>query len=332
MAFTKSIVTVAQGTPGLITEPTGFASNVCYLRGRDASVTYSIAAVTGATNYAWTAPSNATIVSGQGTNTVRVKFLNGYTTSTNGDTLRVVASSLCEVAAAVKLAIFASLPTAPSAITIGAIQTDVCNAHKYRYSVPVSATSSVTGYSWSFEGPLYSTMTIDSGSLTSRVLTVTFTSNNTATTADSVKCFYTSSCGNSLARGIKLNNTEVVLGTPSVITEPTAFASNVCSLVGKDTAITYSIAAVANATNYAWTAPSNATIVTGQGTNIVTVKFLNGYTTAAAGDTLSVVVSSPCDVAAAKKIAIFASVPSAPSAITIFGIQTTVCNARKYLY
>ncbi|MCX6292949.1 MAG: T9SS type A sorting domain-containing protein [Sphingobacteriales bacterium] len=332
VASTKSIVTVALGTPGVITEPTAFASNVCSLVGRDTSITYTIPAVAGATNYAWTAPSNATIVSGQGTNTVRVKFLNGYTTSTAGDTLRVVASSQCDVADAVKLAIFASLPTAPSAITIGAIQTDVCNAKKYRYSVPVSTASGFTGYSWSFEGPLFASMTIDSGSLTSRVLTVTFTSNAAATTADSVKCFYTSTCGNSIEKGIKLNNTEVVLGTPGVISEPTAFASNVCSLVGRDTAITYSIAEVANATNYAWTAPSNATIVSGQGTKTVTVKFLNGYTTSTAGDTLSVVVSSPCDVAAAKKIAIFASVPSAPSAITIFGIQTTVCNARKYRY
>lgn len=45
--------------------------NVC---SKQQGVVYSIAAVTGATSYTWTVPSQATITSGQGTNSITVKF------------------------------------------------------------------------------------------------------------------------------------------------------------------------------------------------------------------------------------------------------------------
>jgi hypothetical protein len=60
-------------------------------------------------------------MTGQGTRTITVKFLNGFTTATAGDTLRVVVSSSCSTAVQKKLAIKAALPAAPTAITIGAI-------------------------------------------------------------------------------------------------------------------------------------------------------------------------------------------------------------------
>ena len=60
--------------------------NVC---SKQQGVTYSIPAVTGATTYTWTVPSQATITSGQGTNTITVKF------STKGGNVTVKASNSC---------------------------------------------------------------------------------------------------------------------------------------------------------------------------------------------------------------------------------------------
>ena len=111
-----------------------------------------------------------------------------------------------------------NVPTAPASITIQAIQTNVCGARKYRYIAPnlpaaTTTAGAATGYVWSFVGTLASTMTIDSGSLTSQKLTVTFTSNAAAGSGDSVRVLYTSDCGNSLRKASKLSN--LVLNPPA---------------------------------------------------------------------------------------------------------------------
>ena len=59
-------VTGAPETPGTITG----SSTAC----ANQTLTYSIALVTGAASYTWTAPTGASILSGQGTNTVRIRF------------------------------------------------------------------------------------------------------------------------------------------------------------------------------------------------------------------------------------------------------------------
>ncbi len=103
-------------------------------------------------------------------------------------------------------------PAAPTSITIQPIQTNICNARKYRYIAPnlpvaTTTTGAAKGYQWSFVGVLSSTLTIDSGSLTSQKLTVTFTSNDAALVGDSVRLLYSSDCGNSLRKSSKLSNT-----------------------------------------------------------------------------------------------------------------------------
>jgi peroxiredoxin family protein len=101
----------------------------------------------------------------------------------------------------------------PASITI-ATKADVCNARTYRYIAPsplpgsTSSTGAATGYLWSTPtGTVGSTGTIDSGSVTSSVITVTYTSNAAAGTGDSIRLQYTTNgCGNSATKAQKLSN------------------------------------------------------------------------------------------------------------------------------
>jgi hypothetical protein len=109
-----------------------------------------------------------------------------------------------------------NVPAAPTAITITAIQTNVCGARRYRYSAPAlpiatTTTGEANGYVWTIIGAL-GTPAIDSGSLTSRTFTATFASNAASGVGDSVRVLYTSGCGNSLRKASKLSNT--LLGAP----------------------------------------------------------------------------------------------------------------------
>ena len=111
-----------------------------------------------------------------------------------------------------------SAPAAATAVTITSIQTNVCAARKYRYSAPnlpaaTATTGAASGYVWDVIGSLASTMTVDSGTLTSQRFTVTFTS-NAAAGLDSVRVLYTTAgCGNSARKAAKLANT--LLGAPA---------------------------------------------------------------------------------------------------------------------
>ena len=104
-------------------------------------------------------------------------------------------------------------PIAPASITIQQVLPDVCYARKYRYIAPsplpgaTASTGAASGYLWSAPtGPVGSTGTIDSGDVTSRIITVTYTS-NAAAGVDSIRLRYTTAgCGNGAIKAQKLSN------------------------------------------------------------------------------------------------------------------------------
>lgn len=122
----------AAATPGLIS---GQVNGLC----SQTAITYSIAAVNGASSYTWTVPANATISTGQGSTAVTINFTNNFT---NGS-ICVRANSSCGNSANSCLAI-TGLPAAPLNIT-GA--TGVCSRQK---NVPysVAAVAGATSYTW----------------------------------------------------------------------------------------------------------------------------------------------------------------------------------------
>jgi hypothetical protein len=96
--------------------------NVCNVIGTSNAVSYT-ASAQGAATYTWTLPANTVLVSGQGTATISVQFLSGFTAQANKQ-LRVVASSICGSNALKTYALTAQYPTTPQ--TIVASTSNVC--------------------------------------------------------------------------------------------------------------------------------------------------------------------------------------------------------------
>jgi hypothetical protein len=216
-------------------------TNVCGVRRYRYSAPALPAATTtkaAATGWEWELVGSlaefATIDSGDLNSQRLILSFSSNDASAVGDSIKVRYASSCGNTA-FKAARFSNTrlnpPAAPSAITITSIQTNVCGARKYRYGAPVlplasASNAAATGYDWSFVGSLQNSMTIDSGSLTSRTFTVTFTS-NAAAGLDSVRVAFTSDCGNGPRNRAKLSNTLLAApAAPTAITQ--TLVSNVC--------------------------------------------------------------------------------------------------------
>ena len=242
----SSIAVSSQGTGGTLSTPTsitGTKTGVC----AGSTLAYSCPIVTNATSYTWTVPANAIISSGQGTKNLNVSFLTGFNTGN----ITVTASNGCATSAT-KSAALRSLPLAPGTIT-GAIN-NLCNTIT-NYSIAASTTGA-TAYTWSV--PTGATIISGQGTTTIAVQwpSTVLASGSICVTADNT-------CGSSTAKCLTAITTLPLL--PSTITGP----ATVCK---SQTGLVYSVTGQTGAT-YTWTVPSTVTIVSGQGTPSITVKW-----------------------------------------------------------
>jgi hypothetical protein len=222
------------GTPGTISGP---STNVC----PGSVLTYTIAAVPGATSYLWTAATNTTILSGQGTNTITLSAASGFTTGT----LSVRAVSSCGQSAVRSIGLSIN-PASPSAM-VGQT-TNLCGGGQFTYSV--TAVSGATSYVWTV--PSGCTIVTNNGN--SIVLNVS----NTFTTGTlSVRAY--NSCGGSSLRTASLTR---LPSTPASITG----AASVCP---NQVGVVFTTPAVSGVTQL-WAVPSGAAITAGQGTTSLT--------------------------------------------------------------
>lgn len=206
--------------------------------------TYSFPAVNNATSYIWTAPANATILSGQGTTSVSVQFTAAYTTGV----LKVAATNCKGTSAdrSVTISAYTALAT-PSVIT--GQSTAVCtNTTGLVYSI--GAVAGATGYSWTVTGG-----TITAG-LNTTSITVDFPS--TFTTA-SVSVKATNACVQSAVKTLSITQKPAI---------PVSIAGPASACVS--TPNIYTTAGVAGATGYNWTLPAGWNIISGGGTNSIT--------------------------------------------------------------
>jgi hypothetical protein len=178
------------------------------------------ALVAPATAYAWTiavvSNATATIDSGSINGQVLIVRYRNASSSFIGDSIKVAYISGCGIGA-IRSMIFPNptvfLPFAPASITAEMV-TDVCGARLYRYKAPILPGVSnlsftvPTGYAWTMPiGSVGSTGVLDSGTLGSQVIRIMYSSNAAAASSgDSIKMAFTSTCGNSVNKAIRLTN------------------------------------------------------------------------------------------------------------------------------
>lgn len=135
----------------------------------------------------------------------------------------------------------------------------VCPGATHTYTVPAIAYADDYIWSWSNPGDV----TITAGA-TSNTVDVQFS----ATAASGVLSVYgQNSCGDGVISDLNINIRPTLLAPASITGDNVVCAGQ--------TNVTYTAAAVANATSYFWTVPAGATITTGQGSNTITVDYSN---------------------------------------------------------
>ncbi|MBS1744054.1 MAG: M36 family metallopeptidase [Bacteroidetes bacterium] len=292
-ARTLAVTAKAPSTPGAISGVT----NVCAFVGQATSSTYTIAAVSGAGSYLWTVPANATIVSGQGTTTIQVSFATGF----SGGALTVKSVAACGNSTARSISLTATVPGAPTAITgINNVCSFIGQPTSATYSI--NAVSGAGSYLWAVPA----NATIVSGQGTTSVQ-VSFAS---GFTGGSLTVRSVAACGNSSARSLALVKN---VAKPGPITASAASCPS--------TTVTYSIDPVPFATSYIWSVPSNATLVSGQGTTSFTVSYNANFVSG----TVTVKSVNNCSTSAVSSLAVSnaSCTPPPPFAKNGLSLNTT---------
>jgi hypothetical protein len=212
-ASTLTVTSAMPATPSTITS-TG--TNIClftqsYVATSNVKDTIRIKKTAGVTGYYFDAPAGSTVVRLNDT-TITVVFADTMTL-TSPKYINAYNLSLCDTSLAKSITLTRALPATPASITITPVSIGTCGEKIYDYTAPALPTGA-TGYLWNFSGPLYSTASIVSGSLTSQTIRIKYTNNAAAGTTDSVKLYYNSGCGYTAYKGAKLTNT--LLGAPAV--------------------------------------------------------------------------------------------------------------------
>ncbi|MFM9027363.1 MAG: hypothetical protein ACKOQ6_05150, partial [Bacteroidota bacterium] len=224
----------APGAAGAISGPGG----AC----RNSTVTYSVAAVSGATSYNWTLPAGATGTST--TNSITLSFSSTYA----GGFICVTPSNFCGNGAqsCLNVPVITVKPTQPGTISLSA---PACGPAVITCSV--APVPNATSYLWTLSGTLAS---IVSGQGTSSI-TVSVPSGftNAQLSVIASNCLGTSSARYQTLVGL------AVIGTG--LTGPIYVCAN--------TTQTYSVGAAVGATNYLWSITGNASILSTSGTSCV---------------------------------------------------------------
>ncbi len=244
-------VTVNPAAPdaGSITGPDEICIN-------STGVQYSVAAVTGATDYQWTVPAGATITSGNGTNSILVDYTG---TAVSGNiTVSITNSCGTGLPSSLAVTVF-QLPVTP-VITAGG-PTTFCNGE----SVVLSATPGYATYTWS-------------NGMTSPSITVTTSGNYSVVVTDLTGC-----------SSLPSNEITVTVNTPVT---PTISANGPLTFCeGGSVTLTASSGYV----SYLWSTgeTTQSIIITQSGTYSVTAVDINGCPSMASLPVNVIVLTAP---------------------------------------
>lgn len=266
-------------TPGTMT---GALNGVC----ANTIGVYSVPVSVLATSYNWSAPAGASIVSGQGTNSVEINFGPSFVSGN----ISVTASNICATSAARTVAV-KSIPGTPG--SIAKVSTVACAGTTADFSI--IAVAGATSYTWNMPANAQ----IVSGQGTTAI-TVQF---NTGFSGGTISVAATNNCGSSALRTLALTSNPPRPGTM------TGAVSNMCGLTG----VVYTVPVTPNTTSYTWTVPSFATIVSGQGTNSIIVDYGN---TTGPTSTICVTANNACGSGLSRCIGGVTTLPLRPALIT----------------
>ncbi|MBL0343148.1 MAG: T9SS type A sorting domain-containing protein [Bacteroidetes bacterium] len=213
----------------------------------DSNVPYSVGTAPGATNYAWQVTNGAVIASGQGTTAITVDF--GPSTNSGYD-IFVITENACGatldtsetwVRRSISIPNFSTAPLSACAgqNNVAFDVNPVVGATSYTWTAPANATIAT--------GQFTDAVTVDFGP--------SFTSGQICVTG-------TNACVTTVPR------CKTVVSVPSYPGAVTGPIINLCN-----SSASYSIPAVASATNYTWTVPAGASISSGQTTTGISVDF-----------------------------------------------------------
>lgn len=212
--------------------------------------TYSISPVNNTAKYVWTVPEGAYIMSGQGTTSIDVSFDQFF----KGGNISVQGWNPCGLSPAFNgryLYVYATPGSVPGNIT--GTTSGVCKIGTGTYSIP--PITGAISYSWTV--PLGAI--ILSGQ-NSPAIQVSFASSYKA---GDICVQYNTLCGPSPFECL------MVLPTPVL---ESGIIGNTTICTGTQNEM-YSVAPTTGATDYEWAVPSDARIVSGQGTNQIKVNF-----------------------------------------------------------
>ncbi|MFN0187063.1 MAG: T9SS type A sorting domain-containing protein [Bacteroidia bacterium] len=230
----------APSTPSTIS---GTSYGVCGL-----TRTYTVTNVSNV-SYSWSVPAGATIVSGQGTNSVSIQF----TTSFVSGAISVVATNACGNSSARTKTVYGK----PSKPTVINGPTQLCITDTVVFST-VAVFGNNT-YTWTMPTGL----TILSGQNTTSISVKV----GAAAVGGDVCVKAKNSCGSSA----NLCLTVGIIANPLAIGTITGNASGVCNSTKN-----YSVVNQAGVT-FNWAVPAGATLVSGQGTNAVSISYSNSF-------------------------------------------------------
>jgi hypothetical protein len=286
---------------------------------------------TSATSYEWNLPSGVNQLSGGNGAIITVNF-SGVTGELAALPIAVRSVAGCGTSALSKtLNLTRALPTAPAALVMR-------NANGISPTTNITAVGPFIGTST--ELTLTATLNVGASSYVwtlprgvnqlsggnSNVITVNFADVASGIESLPISVYSANACGTSvLAKTLTLSR--ALPATPGVITAST---TNVCSVVGTASNVTYTVAPVAGAfaNGYIWTVPTGATIVGSATGNSIAVNYSSDYT---AAGLVSVKSSNGVGSSAtARTLAITRLLPSAPA--TVAGQITGVCGLATYNY
>lgn len=347
-------LTVSNGIP---TAPTSITQKLIDTSCGARIYRYTTSLVINANAYAWYIPTSLGGISGvsidsgdiNSSYSIRLRYISDSGALVT-DSIRVRAYSGCGTSSFKLFKLtntFLKAPSAPASLIITPIITNICGNRIYRYTAPLLPAGTAIlappkGYLWSFSGNLGTNAILDSGTLTSRIIRVKFTSNIASVSGDSVRVRYSSSCGYSPNKSVKLANISLNPPTAPASISITSLAPSVCgSKIYRYAAPALPTATTTSgvATGYLWSFTgslgANATLDSGTLTSrVIRVKYTSNNA-ATIGDSVRVQYNSVCGYSlnrALKLTNLFTNVPAVPSTITIAGVNPTTCGARVYRY